>query len=157
MHKVSDKSAMSILRSLRDVDKSYLDRAEDAFKTVGIVEPDKARFFADPGFQPGSREINALCFCVNHVFVAYMGTREHTKAKKFSNYVYRELFELSEDRAINMAAITSMQMILSYCEGEDYPRQVIRGVLKNIVRCLDTHDESIFDYANSTISQIEGE
>lgn len=157
MFEVSDKKAMSILRDLKDIDQEYMKRAEQAVTSVGIISPSEARSYIDSGFQQGSQEINTLCFSVKHLFVSYMMTRKPVRAKKFSNYVYRELFELSDDRAINMVAITSLQMILFDSEDRGYSRQIIGGILKNIVKCLETEDQSIFDYASSTISQIEGE
>lgn len=157
MFEVSDKKAMEILRLLREVKQDYMKRAEKAVSSVGIIGADEARSFIDSGFQQGSQEINTLCFSVKHLFISYMMSRNPIRAKKFSNYVYRELFELSDDKAIKMVAITSLQIILMHAEDKDYPRKVIGGILKNLVRCLETEDQSIFDYANLTISQVEGE
>ena len=93
---ISDKTAMKILRGLAKTKEDYLERAEKAVVSVGIIAREEARDFADSGFQQGSKKVNTLCLCVKHLFLAYMMGRNESRARKFSNYVYREMFESSD-------------------------------------------------------------
>jgi hypothetical protein len=155
MPDISDKTAMKALRSLAHGGEDYLGNAEKTLTSLGIIDGQYERDLLDAGFQQGSKKVNTLCLSVKRVFAAYMVGRNAVRAKKFSNYVIREMYESTEDKMVKMSAITSLQLIILHAEECDYPTPVITAILKNLLRCTSTHDDRLFAYANSTLAYLE--
>ena len=153
---VSGKKMMKLLRGIRSSGDEYRIYAKEMAAYGGLMTKEGVNEFVDGiTFQPGDRRINVFCSCVKHLFVVYMLGRPDSAAKKFSNYVYRELFENAHALSDKKIGVTSLHMILLHAESACMDKKAISGIFSNLHRCMSSGNEEVWDYAANTVSILE--